>query len=192
MINAVTAKRFSIEEYHQLIKLNFIKEDDRIELIEGELIEMVAKGFRHCACTDALNIELIKLLGDRAVIRSQNPIALADRSEPEPDLAIVSGRAQEFFTRHPTASDVILVIEVSDSTLSYDQTTKLKMYANAGINHYWIVNLQENQLETYSEPYTHRGIYGTSQIYLPDRLVTIPAFEVTLNLDSIFPVSCDR
>ncbi len=189
MINAVTAKRFSIEEYHQLIELNFIKEGDRIELIEGELIEMVAKGFKHCACTDALNIELIRLLGDRAIIRSQNPITLANLSEPEPDLAIVNGKAQDFFTRHPTAADVLLIIEVSDSTLSYDQMTKLKMYANAGINHYWIVNLQVNQLETYSEPYTHRGIYGTSQIYLPDRSVTIPTFEVTLDLDSIFPVS---
>lgn len=186
-MDAITTKRFSIDEYHRLIELGFIQEGDRIELVQGELIKMVAKGFAHSACNDALSTELIRLVGDRAIIRSQNPVALFPDSEPEPDVVIARGSRKEFFARHPQSQDVVLIIEVSDSTLKYDQTIKLQLYARAGIAHYWIVNLIDGQLESYSQPYQQRGSYSLHQIYLPSQSVTIPDFGVALDLSNIFP-----
>jgi Uma2 family endonuclease len=125
-MNVVTPKRFTIDEYHRLIELEFLKESDRIELIRGELIQMVAKGTPHTVCGSILCRQLDRLLGDRAVIRGQDPITLPSQSEPEPDVAVARGKDEDYLAHHPYPEDIFLVIEISDSTLDYDQTTKLK------------------------------------------------------------------
>ncbi|BAZ48262.1 hypothetical protein NIES4103_08690 [Nostoc sp. NIES-4103] len=189
-MNVVTPKRFTIEEYHQLIALGFFKESDRIELIRGELIQMVAKGTPHTVCGSILCRQLDRLLGDRAVIRGQDPITLPNASEPEPDVVIARGKDEDYLIHHPYPEDILLVIEISDSTLIYDQTKKLELYAEAGIYHYWIVDLNARQLERYSQPYQNAQgefNYLSKQIYLPDQLVEIPGFEdSSLNLSRIF------
>jgi Uma2 family endonuclease len=185
-MNAVTAKQFSIDEYHRLIESGFLQEDDRIELIKGELVQVAAKGFIHAACNGVLYRELSRLLLDKAAIRGQDPISLATDSEPEPDLLIARGVMEDYFARHPNPADTILIIEVSDSTLKYDRTTKLQIYAEAGIAHYWIVNLPDAQLEAYSQPYQQRGIYQTQQIYLPSQSIEIPELGDVLSLSNIF------
>ncbi|MEH1778672.1 Uma2 family endonuclease [Nostoc sp.] len=190
-MNVVTPKRFTIDEYHRLIELEFLKENDRIELICGELIQMVAKGTPHTVCGSILCRQLDRLLGDRAVIRGQDPITLSNQSEPEPDVAIARGKDEDYLAHHPYPEDIFLVIEISDSTLDYDQTTKLKIYAEAGISDYWIVNLNVRQLERYSQPYQNAQgefNYLTKQISLPHQSVAVPGFEdVLLDLSRIFP-----
>ncbi|MDZ8106092.1 MAG: Uma2 family endonuclease [Nostoc sp. DedQUE12a] len=190
-MSVVTPKRFTIEEYHQLIELGFLKEGDRIELIRGELIQMVAKGTPHTVCGSILCRQLDRLLGDRAVIRGQDPITLPNQSEPEPDVAIARGKDEDYLAHHPYPEDIFLVVEISDSTLDYDQTKKLELYAEAGIANYWIVNLNARQLESYSQPYQNaqgKFNYLSKQIHLPDETVAIPGFEDTLlNLTRIFP-----
>ncbi|MBH8565014.1 Uma2 family endonuclease [Nostoc sp. CENA67] len=200
-MNVVTPKRFTIEEYHQLISLGFLKESDRIELIRGELMQMVAKGTPHTVCGSILCRQLDRLLGDvwrqaasrlRAVIRGQDPITLPNASEPEPDVAIARGKDEDYLIHHPYPEDILLVIEISDSTLIYDQTKKLELYAEAGISNYWIVDLNARQLERYSQPYQNAQgefNYLSKQIYLPHQLVEIPGFEDSLlNLSRIFSV----
>lgn len=193
MMNVVTPKRFTIDEYHRLIELGFLTEGARIELIRGELIQMTAKGTPHTVCSSILCRQLDRLLGDRVVIRGQDPITLANNSEPEPDVVIARGRDEDYLAHHPYAEDILLVIEISDSTLSYDQTTKLKLYAEAGILDYWIVNLNARQLERYNQPYQNAQgefNYLSKQISLPNQSVAIPGFEDTLlDLSRIFPAS---
>ncbi|MEH2077601.1 MAG: Uma2 family endonuclease [Nostoc sp.] len=190
-MNIVTPKRFTIDEYHRLIELEFLQESDRIELIRGELIQMVAKGTPHTVCGSILCRQLDRLLGDRAVIRGQDPITLPNQSEPEPDVAIARGKDEDYLAHHPYPEDISLVIEISDSTLDYDQTKKLEIYAEAGISNYWIVNLNFRQLERYSQPYQNaqgKFNYLSKQISLPHQSVAIPGFEdVLLDLSRIFP-----
>jgi len=186
-----TPKRFTIDEYHQLIELGFLKEGDRIELIHGELIEMVAKGTPHTVCDSILSRQLDRLLGDRAVIRGQDPITLSNQSEPEPDVVIARGTDEDYLAHHPYPQDILLVVEISDSTLRYDQTKKLNLYAEAGISNYWIVNLLARQLEVYSQPYQNAQgdfSYLSKQILLSNQSVPISGFEdVLLDLSRIFP-----
>ena len=187
----VTPKRFTIAEYHRLIKLGFLTEDDRVELIRGELIQMAAKGTAHSVCNTKLFREVDRLVGDRAVVRSQEPIILPSNSEPEPDLVIARGQADDYLASHPQPADILLVIEVSDSTLAYDQTIKRSLYAEAQIHHYWIVNLVANQLEEYSQPYQDAQgnfSYRSQQILLRSDSVTLPEFsERSLDLEKVFP-----
>jgi Uma2 family endonuclease len=188
-----TPKRFTIDEYHRLIELGFLTEGDRIELIRGELIQKTAKGTQHTFCTTRLCRQLDRLLGDRAVIRGQDPISLPNQSEPEPDVIIARGRDEDYLAHHPYPEDILLVIEISDTTLDYDQITKLTLYAEAGIANYWIVNLPARQLERYSQPYQNiqgEFNYLGKQISLTNQSVSIPEFEdALLDLSRIFPES---
>jgi Uma2 family endonuclease len=190
-MNVATPKRFTIDEYHRLIQLGFLTEGDRIQLIRGELIQMAAKGTPHSVCSSILCRQLDRLLGDRAVIRCQDPITLINQSEPEPDVVIARGQDEDYLAHHPYPEDIWLVIEISDSSLTYDQTAKLSLYAEAGIVHYWIANLEACQMECYSQPYqTVQGefSYLSKQILLPNQSVSLPGFlDAALNLSRIFP-----
>ncbi len=188
---AATRRKFTIDEYHQLVDLGFFTENDRIELIRGEIIEMAPKRTPHSVCNSTLFGELYRLLYDRANVRGQEPIILPLNSEPEPDVVIAKKKADNYLSAHPTVEDIILVIEISDSTLKYDKETKLPLYAEAEIKNYWIVNLVENLLEVYSNPFSdNQGKFGyrNTSITLPNETINIPDFtEVTLELNSIFP-----
>ena len=185
------AKRFTLDEYHRLGELGFFYEDDHIELINGEIIEMASKGIAHETSLRKLWKELPKILGDKATLQSQAPITLPPNSEPEPDFAIVQNRADDYLSAHPKPTDVLLVMEVADSSLAYDQDVKIPLYAKAGITDYWIFNLFDNYLEAYSEPYQdNQGRYGYSnkRIFLPNEIITFPCFsDFSLYLAKVFP-----
>ncbi|XZO03354.1 MAG: Uma2 family endonuclease [Microcoleus sp.] len=190
-MTTVTAKRFSIAEYHRLGELGFFGPDERFELIRGELIKMAAKGTLHSVCNSLVFGELYSLVGKRAIVRGQEPIILTDDSEPEPDVVIARNRSDNYLASHPEPADILLVIEVSDSSLKYDQITKLSLYAEAGISNYWIFNLVDNQLEMYSEPYQKRQgafNYRSQNIVLQNETVVIPGFpDLSLDLSLVFP-----
>ncbi len=190
-MTAVTAKRFSIAEYHRLAELGFFESDNRFELIRGEIIIKAAKSTFHSVCNTLLIEELIILLARRAALRGQEPIILSDDSEPEPDVAIARNRSDNYLSSHPLAADILLVIEVSDSTLKYDRRTKLSLYAESGISDYWIFNLVDIQLEMHSEPYQkQRGgfDYRLKRVVLSNEVVVIPGFpDLSLDLSAVFP-----
>ncbi|HAX80659.1 MAG TPA: hypothetical protein DCY88_33695 [Cyanobacteria bacterium UBA11372] len=185
------AKRFTLEEYHRLGEIGFFHEDDRIELIRGEIIQMSAKGTLHETCLRNLLRELPRLVGDRGTLQSQAPIVLPSNSEPEPDFTIVQNRDDNYLSAHPVPSDVLLVIEVSDSSLDYDKNVKLPLYAEGGIPDYWIFNLIDNWLEVCSEPSElsqGRFDYLNKRLVLPNQSIALPCFpDLFLDLTKVFP-----
>jgi len=184
-------KRFTLAEYNRLTELGFFGEDDRVELIRGQIIQMAAKGTAHEVCITRLNRELLLLLGDRATLRIQSPIVLLTDSEPEPDFTIVQNHFDDYLSAHPSSADVLLVIEISDSSLEYDQKVKLPLYAEAGINYYWIFNLVQHRLETYSEPLQDlqgKFDYAAKHVFLPNKTVSLSCFpDLLLDLSKVFP-----
>ena len=188
---AATRRKFTLEEYHRLVDLGFFTENDRIELIRGEIIKMSPKRTPHSVCNSQLWKQLYKLVGKQTEIRVQEPIVLFNHSEPEPDIVIARKKDDNYLSAHPTAADIILVIEISDSTLKYDRETKLPLYAEAGINNYWIINLVDRHLEVYTNPFSsNQGefTYRNKTIFLPDESIDIPEFaSLNLKLNSIFP-----
>ena len=186
-----TTKRFTLDKYNRLAELGFFDEGDRVELIRGEIIQMIAKGTPHSVCGTRLNREMMKLIGDRATVRTQEPLQLLPNSAPEPDYAIVQNREDDYLASHPEPEDVVLVIEISDSSLSYDQDVKLKLYAESGIQNHWIFNLQESILEVYCDPYqTAQGVFGyrVKRILLPNEAIAPPGFpDAVLDLVKVFP-----
>ena len=141
--------RFSVEQYHRMIDAGIFAPDDRLELIHGELIKMSPINRRHAACCARISY-LLERLGRRAMKRIQDPITLAD-SEPQPDVAIVRWRDDFYVTGHPTPPDIYWVIEVADTTITYDRGVKVPLYLSAGIPEVWLINLDEDCLEVYRQ-----------------------------------------
>lgn len=146
----VTRRRFTVHDYHRMAETGILHEDDRVELIEGEIVEMAAIGTRHFVCVNTLNRLLMRTVGDEVVVSVQNPVRLSEHSEPQPDLAVIRGR--DYRESLPTPEDVLLLIEVSDTTLVYDRSTKLSLYAQAGIPEVWIVDLTGETIELHTGP----------------------------------------
>ncbi|ARV63257.1 hypothetical protein BZZ01_26615 [Nostocales cyanobacterium HT-58-2] len=190
-MTTATAKRFTIDEYDRLAELGFFSEDDRVELINGEIVPMVSKGKLHSVCETRLERELYRLVGERATLRRQQPIIIPDYNELEPDRVIVQNRDDDYLSAHPGPTNVLLLIEISDSSLKYDQEVKLPIYAEADISDYWIFNLVNNCLESYSKPYQDlQGKFGYRKklIFLPDESVNLPCFpDLILELSKVFP-----
>jgi Uma2 family endonuclease len=185
-----TAKRFTIAEYHRLTELGFFTASDRLELIRGAIVNMAAKGTAHEVSITRLVRSLFKIIGDRATLRCQSPLSLLADSEPEPDFTIVENRDDDYLSAHPEASDTLLVIEISDSTLKYDREIKLPLYAEAGITNYWIFNLVDNHLEAYNQPlqeFNGNFNYRLKEIFLPNQAIALPNFpDLWLDLSTVF------
>jgi Uma2 family endonuclease len=163
----VTRHRFTVAEYARMGQTGILSEDERVELVCGEVILMSPIGERHAACVDFLS-QLITLRFRRSVIvRTQNPIQLDDYSEPQPDIAVLKYRDDFYRHAHPRPEDVLLVVEVSDSTLEFDRKVKVPLYAGAGIPEAWVVNLLEESIEVYSDP--AGGEYQTARSYARGR-----------------------
>jgi Uma2 family endonuclease len=144
-------RRFTVPEYHNLIRIGVLTEDDNLELIEGYLVHKMSRNPPHDGTILRLNNRLVRLLPGGWQVRIQSAITLTD-SEPEPDAAVVRGDERSFDSNHPVASDIAVVIEVADSTLPGDRTDKGRVYARAGIREYWIVNLVDYRVEVYTLP----------------------------------------
>ena len=137
---------FTVDEWHRMGETGLFGEDARMELLDGEVIEMSPIGSPHGGCVKFLNRALIAAVGDRAVIAVQDPVVLDDRSEPQPDLAVLVPRADGYRRSHPTPQEILLLIEVSDTTLAYDRDRKAIYYANTGVRECWIVDLAGDQV----------------------------------------------
>lgn len=155
--------RFSREDYHLLEKVGLLTEDSPVELINGEIIEMSPINSLHAGTVKRLLRFLSNSLADQYLIGAQDPIDLGAYSEPEPDLSILKYREDTYIDSHPKATDILLLIEVADSSLEKDRTVKLPLYAEAAIPETWIVNLQDAKIEVYQSP--DKGKYQAQQIF---------------------------
>jgi len=148
----VHRKLFTIDEYHRMIESGILSEDDRVELVEGEIIEMAAKGSRHAACVTRITDLFYRYARQSAIIRVQDPVRIGSSSELEPDVALLRLRDDLYANSHPDGNDVLLIVEVSDTTIGYDRGVKLGLYAQANVPEVWIVNLADKVIEVYSQP----------------------------------------
>lgn len=148
---ARTHHRFSLADYEQMIDLGILTENDRVELIRGEIIEKMSIGELHAACVKRLNRIFNVRLAGKACVGVQDPVRLGN-SEPEPDVTLLVPRADDYAEGHPESEDVILVVEVSDSSLEFDRTVKREIYAENGVVEFWILNLLDRTLEVHRRP----------------------------------------
>ncbi len=159
--------RLSVEDYHRMGEAGILTEEDRVELIEGELIEMPPIGSRHANCVDYINQMLTERLRGKFRVRIQNPIQLGSYAEPQPDIAIVQNRS--YADAHPGPQDVLLLTEIADTTLLYDREVKIPLYARHGIPEVWLIDLGNERVEIYLEPTAQ----GYRQILRPQSTETI-------------------
>ena len=178
---AFTLRKWTVKEYHKLGEMGFFHPEERVELLSGNIIKMSAKGTAHTSATRRTASVLRDLLGNQAAISTQDPIALDDNSEPEPDIAAVRIEPFDYATHHPTPSEVYLIIEVADSSLTFDREIKAKAYARAGIADYWLLNVNERQLHVFREP-TENG-YQSEVILAETASISpseFPAFSIAI------------
>jgi Uma2 family endonuclease len=176
---------FTREEYHCMGDVGILKPTERVELIRGEIVEMSPIGRRHVAFVNNLTQLLVLRLGGRAIVSVQNPVALADDTEPEPDLTVLRRRAVPYKESEPATDDVLLLIEVADSSLAYDRGTKLRLYAESGIPEYWLVDTAAEAIEVHRGP----GPTGYAEMHRVSGSATVSpqAFpDITLPLGEIF------
>ncbi|MDQ6602570.1 MAG: Uma2 family endonuclease [Chloroflexota bacterium] len=145
-----TRRRFTIAEYQRMAEIGILTENERVELLAGEILYMSPIGARHVACMIALDELLHNTVGRDTAISAQNPIQMDDATMPQPDLTVL--RRRSYATSLPTVADILLVIEVSDSTLAHDRGTKLPLYAAAGIAEAWIIDLAAETVERHTDP----------------------------------------
>lgn len=146
----------TLDEYHKMGEAGIFDEDDRLELIEGTLIDMAPVGSDHAGKVIQLNTVLNTAFSGRVLVSQQNPIRLGEHSEPQPDVAILRLREDFYRTSHPQPQDILLLIEVSDTTVRYDREIKIPLYARHDIPEVWLIDLPHEQLEIYRQP-SHDG-----------------------------------
>jgi Uma2 family endonuclease len=156
----------TVEQYHEMVRAGILSDDDPVELLEGLLVKKMPKNPPHRAVTRGATKLLESLYPSGFYVDSQAPITLAS-SEPEPDVLVVRGASEQFKERHPGPADLVLVVEVSDSSLQQDRVAKKMVYAGAGISVYWIINLVDRQVEVFTEPTgaTESPDYRVAHIY---------------------------
>ncbi|MEO1294247.1 MAG: Uma2 family endonuclease [Cyanobacteria bacterium J06636_16] len=153
-----------VAHYHAMIEAGILTDDDLVELLEGWLVFKPPKNPPHRATTRLLRAAIEQLLPEGWYVDSQEPITLAD-SEPEPDVVVVKGDTRQYLDRHPGPNDIALIIEIADTTLQRDRGTKKRAYARSRIPIYWIVNLNEGQIEVYTQPSSTQADYLQRQDY---------------------------
>jgi Uma2 family endonuclease len=185
MVLQVKRRPFTIEQYHQMIEAGVLAEGGRVELIDGEILEMAAIGSRHSAQVNRLNRLFSNIFkADDLLVSVQNPVELGPRSEPQPDVVLLRWQADYYESGHPQATDVYLVIEVSDSTVDYDRDVKAPLYAKSGIAEYWLVNLTTDAIEVFRQP-TVNGYQSVVVKVRGDSIVLSTLTNLTLSVDQL-------
>ena len=176
------AKLWTVDNYHRMVKTGVLTGSDRVELLEGQIIEMNPQLPPHAATTQRTFRYLDRLLETVAYVRMQLPVTLKPKSEPEPDIAVVRINANEYGDRHPTPEDIFLIIEVADSTLLGDRQQKASIYAKANIADYWILDVNAKQVYVFREPtsegYQQEAIVAANTVLAP---VAFPNITIPLN-----------
>ena len=183
-MRAIQMRRWTRVEYDRMIAAGMFKPGERIELVDGEILQMTPQGSAHFTAIRLAEEILRSAFGTGFEVRAQAPLALSPNSEPEPDLAVVPGNAREYRDAHPETA--LLVVEVADSTLEYDRRRKGSLYALAGIREYWIVNLIDRCLEAYRDP--GQGAYQSSRrLVAGDHIAPIAAPDRKTEISEIIP-----
>lgn len=178
--------RFSRQQYHDLVEAGVLKDDARVELIRGELTVMASINARHASTVDRCMLLLVEAVARRAIVRVQNQFAIGDNSEPQPDLILMKPRGDFYVDDHPQPSDLLLVVEVSHTTLRYDREIKVPLYAEAGVTEVWVVNLVDNILEVYRDP-GPKGYRALQRLSSGDHVSPLAFPDLALSIADLLP-----
>lgn len=183
--NGVKPRLITVAEYDRMIEAGIYTENDHIELLNGEIIQIMPKGKKHASANDKIARFFYRIFDEKVFVRNQNPIVLDDFSEPEPDIVLASWDENEYTEKHPTPTDILLVMEISDTTLNYDRDDKAPAYSRNGIGQFLLLNLQNETLEDYREPsadgYQFKRTYRSGDVF---NLVAFP--EIEIRFDDLF------
>jgi len=183
-------RRFTVVEYYAMAEAGILAPDERVELLYGDVIVMPPIGNWHASNVDLFTNTFPAQLHGRAVVRVQNPVRLDDNSQPQPDVMLLSWRDDFYRDGHPGPADVLLLIEVSDSSVDFDRNEKLSAYTAAGIPEVWIVNRPDRRIESYVDPTGDE--YATVQHYDPGESISPQTFpDIALQVDQIIPPETD-
>ena len=149
---ALRTRRFTADEYQRMGQVGILSEDDRVELIDGEILAMSPIGTRHSSTVDRATTVFVARAGERAIVRIQGAARLNLYTEPQPDVLLLRPRDDFYSSAHPGPSDILLVVEVADSSLAYDRDVKLRVYARSGVPEYWLIDLNDSVLSRYTSP----------------------------------------
>lgn len=186
-VTAAKTHRFSAEDYHRMGEAGVLPPDGRFELIRGEIVEMSPIGSAHAAVVSYLNRLLMQQVGEEdALVWVQNPVRLDQWSEPQPDLALLRPRADDYYQRLPEAADCLLVIEVADTTLAYDRDTKLPLYGARGVAEAWLIDLTSQTVERHATP-SAGGFRDCHRAFPPETVAAGAVPGVSLDLQGLFP-----
>jgi Uma2 family endonuclease len=167
-------RRFTVDEYERMGQAGILGEDDRVELIDGEILEMSPIGPPHAAIVNRLTRLLVRALDDRAVVAVQNPLRMRPRSEPQPDIVVARPRDDFYAGGHPEPGDTLLVVEVADTSLAFDRAIKLPLYARAGIREVWIVDVAARRVFVHRDAAANS--YRTTATAAAEDALTCAAF----------------
>lgn len=177
-------RRFTVEEYRKMAETGILAEGDRVELIEGEIVEMSPIGRRHAAHVRRLIRLFSRRVGERAILDVQDPVELSDRSEPLPDIALLQPREDFYESGHPQPEDIFLLVEVADTTVESDRKIKVPLYASTNISEVWLVDIDEQAVEVYREP-SPNG-YKNLQKFQRGQNISLQAFpDILITVDEI-------
>jgi Uma2 family endonuclease len=177
-------RAFTVTEYHRMAEAGILTEDDRVELLEGEIVTMTPIGSRHAACVNRLTEAFAVRVVGRAIVSVQNPIQLGERSELQPELVLLQPRADFYASAHPGPGDVLLVVEVAETSAGVDRGVKIPLYARARIPEVWLVALAGESIEIYRRP-TVQGYQGVQQIGRGGRVAPEAVPELEVDVDGI-------
>ena len=179
-------RRFTVEEYYKLAEVGILASDERVELLAGEVITMAPIGSKHAFCVTQFTEAFFESLGRTVTIRVQNPVRLAEGSEPEPDIAILHRRDDGYVSEHPGAGDVILLVEIADSSVGFDRRHKLPMYAMAGIREVWLADIGSRNVEIYDLPIA--GGYARTKVVGIGEILSLPGFPgMAISVGDVMP-----
>ncbi len=179
------ARLISVKEYDQMIEYGILTTKDKVELLYGVIIKKTPKGTKHAALNDLVGEIFREKLRNQIIVRNQNPIVLDDFSEPEPDIVLAKPPREKYFENHPTPEDILLIVEISDTTLGRDRFAKGSAYAKAGIRQYLVLNVAEETVEDYRNPSADG--YGSKQTLRKNESFTLDAFpEIEIKVDDLF------
>lgn len=185
MVLQLVRYQFTVKQFHQMAESGILSENDRVELIRGEMIDMSPIGRRHAGCVNRLVNFLIQLLGKQIVLAPQNPVELDETSEPQPDIALLKPRPDFYRNSHPQPEDIFLLIEVADTTVKYDREVKIPLYAEANIHEVWLVDVNQEVVEVYRNPL--QGVYQDVQMLVKNQILSILAFpDMHINVSEMF------
>ncbi len=186
MTQVLTHRRFTLEDYYRMQEAGILTEDDRVELIEGEIVQMAPIGSRHAAGVKNLANRLGPLVQGRALIAVQDPVRLGPGSEPQPDFALLRLREDSYASAHPAPADILLLVEVADASLGYDRDVKVPLYAQAKVPEVWLMDLESDSIAVHREP-SSEG-YRSVQILRRGQRLSLQAFpDVSIAVDDLLP-----